>query len=270
MTKIVILSALILAVNFSVAQAEDRPSLFDKPTQEKHLPLPLDRLNPQSKPMLSCFYYPHLMVKQIDMGEVGAAQLSLTYITKDKKEPPCRQQNAKDEVVINSSAWNGYFKGVKGDYVFFDAADGSNGGVAFAVFSANGNIILRDVIVDDIHSIELMMPVADPEQRPWYENPIILHYSRLYLAPCSLRSNETACWDTIKKVTGLTEVSAPDCHKSYEVIEADARKNNPSMSLAQVDADPSVIIYEIEAVLDSNIVIHINPTSDVKDCFAAE
>jgi len=94
------------------------PSLFDKPLLEKHAPLPRDPANPQFKPLLSCFYYPLFMVKQVDLGEEGAEQLSILYREKGREQPLCRRANAKDEMVINPNEWTGYFKGVRGKFVF--------------------------------------------------------------------------------------------------------------------------------------------------------
>ena len=255
---------LLLGLVCSSVWAATPSLLFDKPLHEKQLPLPPDPGNPQSKPMLSCFYFPHLLVKQIDMGEVGAAQLSMTFVPKGQQEPACRRENAKDEKVINT--WDGYFKGVKGGYVFFDASDGSEGGQGFAIFSADGNDKLFDDLAGDVHSIELMAPVQDVDQRPSYENPLKLRYQRLYLAPCSLRSDEKTCWGLIRQATGLTEKSPPDCSASYQAAE---KQTSPEQLKATM-ADPSVIRYEVEVVLDGRGVIRVTHASKATGCYAAE
>lgn len=260
------LGALALGLACSSAWAATLSLQFDKPLHEKRLALPPDPDNPQSKPMLSCFYFPHLMIKQVDLGEKGAEQLSMTFVPKGQPEPACRRGNAKDEKVINSNTWSGYFKGVKGGYVFFDASDGAEGGEGFAIFSSADNDKLFDDLASDIHSVELMMPVQDIDQRPWYENPLTLRYQRLYLAPCSLRSDEKKCWSLIQQATGLTEKSPPDCSASYQAIE----KQAPPEQLKATMADPSVIRYEVEVVLDDHGVIRVTPVSKALECYAAE
>ena len=246
------------------ALAADAKGLFDRPLREQHLPLPPDPVNPQTKPMLSCFYFPHLMVKQVDMGEVGAEQLSMTYLAKGQAAPACRRENAKGETVITN--WSGYFKGVKNDYVFFSGADGSNGGEGLAIFNAaDGERLFADNVTE-LHAVALTGPVQDPDQRPWYENPLVLRYRKVYLAPCSMRADAPHCWSRIKQVTGLTQPAAPDCSASYVAEE----KHEAPEQQAGVRADPSVIEYEVEAALDSQGVDRLVPVSPVLACNAAE
>jgi hypothetical protein len=76
-----------------------RPALFDKPTQVARVPLSHDPQDPQAKARVSCFYYPHFMVKEIDLGEQGAEQLSIVPLVATTK-PGCRRENAVDETVI--------------------------------------------------------------------------------------------------------------------------------------------------------------------------
>jgi hypothetical protein len=135
---------------FPCALATDpfKAALFDKPLHESHAPLPPDPLNPQAKATLSCYYYPHLMVKQIDLGEEGAAEVSFTFIPKDLQEPPCLRKKAKDEKDVDFNGGAVYFQGVKGDYVFFIAADGSNGAMGFSIFNDSG-ISIFDFVLGD-------------------------------------------------------------------------------------------------------------------------
>ncbi|MBM7130312.1 hypothetical protein [Dyella mobilis] len=245
-----------------MAHAADKVQLFDPPLSEQHQPLPADPLNPQTKPALSCFYYPHLMVKQVDMGEVGAEQLSILFVENGKKPPACRRENARDEKVIGD--WSGYFRGVRAEYVFFAGADGANGGTPFAVFNPEGEKLFADTAVD-MHSVKTMRPPQPLSQRPWYENPLELDYRRVYLAPCSMRSNAQTCWSEIRQATGLSQ-AAPDCSAAYAAQE----KTASAGQLAELRADPSVVEYEVHAVLDGRGVIQVTPVSPALACYPAE
>ncbi len=57
--------------------ADAASSVFDKPLQVVRVKLPPDPLNPQARARVSCFYFAHVMVKEVDLGEKGADQLSI-------------------------------------------------------------------------------------------------------------------------------------------------------------------------------------------------
>src|SRR5262245_23238345 len=103
--------------------AKPADSAFDPPLKTQKLTLPANEVG--YKPKLTCRYYARFMVKEVDEGEVGAAQLSIVPIAAASK-PACQRKNVAGEKVVNPKDWSGYFKGVKGDYVFFDADDGVN------------------------------------------------------------------------------------------------------------------------------------------------
>jgi hypothetical protein len=226
----IVASFLLLAFSSPFAAAKDAPGVFDKPAEVVKIPLAPDPLNPQAKPMLSCFYFRGFAVKQIDRGEVGAERLSLLPIAAGEK-PACAEDKAANEIVVDGVEWSGYFKGVKGDYVFFDAADGWNSGVGFAIFAASGKKLLEDVGMG-FRAIEL----ADAT--------IALKYRRVYGAKCSLFADPPGCWSAIRQETGLTQPSPPDCAAAYK----SEQKRTPA-SAQEVAADPTVIFYEVDTVL---------------------
>lgn len=257
-----LLMGLALVGMAGMVQAASSTQLFDPALGKQDQPLPADPANPQAKPTLSCFYYPHLLVKQVDLGEVGAEQLSVLFLGEGKPPPACQRENARGEQVI--AGWNGYFRGVRAGYVFFDGADGWNGGTPFAVFSPQGEKLFSDTAIQ-LHSIRAMHRPQPSSQRPWYENPLVLHYRRVYLAPCSMRVDAQACWGQIRQATGLSG-QVPDCSSGYAVQE----KQAPAAQLAGVRANPNVIEYEVEAVLDGRGVIRIEPISPALACYPAE
>jgi hypothetical protein len=257
----------LLVPAFSIALASGSASLFDKPLHETHKPLPPDPYSPLGKAMLSCFYYPNFMVKQVDLGEKGAEQLSiLPYWMKDNKEPPCLRANANDEMVIGPREWGGYFEGAKDDFVFFVSADGSDGGSSFAVFDAvDAWKIFVDAEKVTKNSTEFTTFEVLNHPKDDNDSALELRYRRVYRAPCSLWADETNCWGLVRNITGLTESAPPNCAAAYEAEEKKSPENDKSLR-----ADPSVITYDVEVVLDSGGAVRVTPISKAIDCYPAE
>jgi hypothetical protein len=223
-------AALLAGLGSASAAADAVAPSFDKPMKVARVPLPHDPQNPQAKARVSCFYFPSFMVKEIDLGEKGAERLSIM----PGAGAACRREQAADEKVIGE--WAGYFKGVKGDYVFFDADDGWNDGVGFAIFAAaDGKKLFEDVAKGKLQSIELT-PAG-----------IALRYVRVYGATCSLAADKAGCWAQIKRDTDLVGASPPDCAAAYER----ERKRTPAMA-AQVLTDPTVIDYAAAVALTAD------------------
>ena len=207
-------------------------SLFDAPIKLVRLPLPADPANPQAKAQLSCFYFPRFMVKEVDLGELGSEQLSITPVAQGAKRPVCKRENIDSEIVIPGDEWSGYFWGVKGGYVFFSAEDGWNGGMGFAVFDMNAKKLFEDT-AKTWHSIQAVGPGAT------------LRYQRVYEAPCSLKGEDGAgCWQQIQQDTGLAHAIEPDCSAAYEAEQ----RRTPTLA-QQVLTDPTVFDYEVAVSL---------------------
>ena len=73
-------------------------SQYDQPLEVRHVRLKPDRVNPQAKREVACFSYPHFLVKQVDLGEVGADRLSI--IPSGGKTIPCRQAKERNETMV--------------------------------------------------------------------------------------------------------------------------------------------------------------------------
>lgn len=231
MTKSLFIAALFTAgaIAFGANAADGPDKFFDKPLKIVRLPLPADPENPGTKAVLSCSYYPHFMVKQIDLGEEGADQLSIVPVL--AAPPACRRANMPNEKVISTDDWSGYVGGVKGNYVFFSAADGWNGGASFAVFTADGRKIYEDTAKK--WSALDVTPTG-----------IALKYSRVYEAKCPLRAGADACWQKVKAETALTDKKWPDCEAAY----ANAIKQSPRDT--GIATDPSVISYDVNVAVE--------------------
>jgi hypothetical protein len=226
---------------------------FDAPAAIQHATIKADPANPEAKHEVRCFVYPQFMVKQVDLGEVGADSLSIIPAAANKT-PPCKQEKASDEYVIPGEMWSGYFKGVKGDYVFFDAADGINGGVGFMVFSASGkNKLFDDVAVKGLKSIEIK------------DGALTLRYRRGVAAPCSAVAEGAACSERIVKEMGVDAPALAFCAAGYKAAKLEMAKGRCEAESAKDaacidrqlklldeqkwDSSPSVLAYDAEVVL---------------------
>lgn len=233
---------------------------FDSPVKIKRVDLGITPDIPSNgRAKVSCFYFESFMVKEVDLREKGAAQLSILPIAKGAKYPSCAKENIPGEMVIPGDQWSGYFKGVKSYYVFFDPDDGYNGATGFAVFDArSGKKLFEDDTEDGvIRSITLE------------GSAIKLHYRRAFRARCSILKDGMTCWASIRDNVTTHPAPMPDClaafHKEHVAMAKDncrgqrpgeanciqreimERDNNPEWLSSQ-----AMIGYNVEAVYDGS------------------
>ena len=217
------------AVLCAATAATAAPNVFDKPVSTQVINLPPEPENPSAKPKRTCTFYPGFVVKEIDLGEVGASELTITAI--QGAPPQCTTKIAR-EVKIDAETWSGYFRGAKGDFVFFDAEDGWNNGMPFAVFAGtSGRKLFSETRKGDgFKSIE-------------FDNgALVLQYRRVWPSPCSLMADPKGCWAKIVAATGLPESRRPDCTAAYQA----EMKRTPNFA-KDIPAMPTVISYDVEA-----------------------
>ena len=222
----------------AVAKDKDAAGLFDKPAKVAKVPLAADPLNPQAKPVVTCSYFKDFAVKQIDRGEIGA-ELSIVPLASGAEAYKCREAAAPGEIVVDGKEWGGYLKGVKGAYVFFDAEDGHNGGMGFAIFKGADGKKLFDDTAMGLHAVDL---------KP---SGLVLRYTRVHEAGCSMYADPADCWAKVRQATGLAQSTAPDCAAQYKAEEK-RMKGTPNQ--AKVAAIPSVVDYEAVVALDAGQV----------------
>jgi hypothetical protein len=231
-TALLFLTPAVAGLALLGAAADAASSVYDKPVKTVRVQLPPDPEVPRNRARVTCYYFARLMVKEVDLGEIGAEQLSILPLAGGPETPPCRRENAATEKVIAATDWSGYFDGVKGDYVFFAADDGWNDGLGFAVFDAgSGKKLFDDVAKKGFHAVT-MTPTG-----------LSLRYDRVYGASCSLAEDASACWEKIKADTGLSG-AAPDCLAAYRREQ----KRVPKFA-AEALKDPTVIDYEVTVAL---------------------
>ena len=229
-------------------------SPFDAPLQVRHVRLPPDPQNPNAKRQVSCFYYRSIVVKQVDYGEVGAERLALLPVLYGNATP-CRAARESNEYVIPADSWSGYFKGVKAEYAFFDAPDGTNGGLGFMVMRVYGRrSLFEDTAQHGIESLDIQ------------EGTLRLRYQRVFAADCSVLTAGNECRERLVHDTGVAERSFSICAQGYQAARqmmakgrcnAQGHKEPACVSdeLARLGAQkwddaPTVIVYEVEASLN--------------------
>jgi hypothetical protein len=244
---------------------------FDKPQFTKTVDLGPSRSTPGARAKVTCYFFSSFMVKEVDMAEKGAARLAIAPAIKSKLRT-CSRLRDEGEKEINSDEWTGYFKGVKGDLVFFDADDGVNGGMGFAVFSAK----TARKIFDDV--------ALGPVQLSTREDKVVtLTYTRLAAGDCVIPKEQAACWDKIKQKLSLDSAAAPDCKAGYEKSAQEMARgrcqaqkaDNPeclakeiTLARQQANDSPSVISYPVEVVLGPEPAI--KPANGNVGCWPAD
>lgn len=206
---------------------------FDQPAAVDNVDLPPNKDNPDAKPSVNCYRYPGFMVKEVDLGEVGAEKLAIL-----PENAKCERESTNETLVKDPVA--GYFLGAKGKLAFFQAPDGSNGGMPFVVIDTGTTKKLFDDSFDG----------ADFERIDAADGKLVLDYVRTYSADCSLFLDGAACSEKVKKETGLgTVAQLPDCGAAYEA----EKKRTPDYA-KEIEQLPSVISYPVTATFDGTAV----------------
>lgn len=222
----------LLAIAFSILPQGSRsgtvPSAvgsFDTPLKKDVIdfgPSPY-YLNPQNAPRikLSCFYFPGFMVKEYDEGQKGAEWLAIVPAGKGGAALSCTRSHAPDEMIIE---WWGYFKAAKTNLVFFNAADGQDGGMPFGVFdSRTGKKIFEDVAYDSgfVNTRVEVSPFNSIRVNRAPDGSISLKYLRVEAFDCDLHlpTERSTCWEKIRMQAGLKTRQIPAC-SGYERIHS--------------------------------------------------
>lgn len=208
---------------------------FDTPRTKKTVDLGPVSAGAAAHIKVNCYYYSTFMVKEVDLGEKGADRLAIVPVTPGIV-PRCTRVRTRTEKVINSDEWTGYFKGVKGGLVFFDADDGVNGGLGFAVYDPRtGKKLFEDSVLGSLEFKEA--PAGQ----------ISFRYTRVFETKCVLPQDPDACWAEIQKATSLQSASPPDCKQGYEKSAQEMAKGRCQ---AQDQDDQQCLAKEIQLARD--------------------
>lgn len=234
-------AALLLVALAALAQHSARtadPS-FDTPIKKTVVNLGASPAHPgdeHERITLTCYLFPSFMVKEYDEGEVGAEWLSIVPAAKGAT-PACTRDHLAGERVVNPDDWSGYFKGARGNLVFFDAADGLNGGLPFAIFDAStGKKLFEDTAYDSSMYTRKLAPSPFNRLRVTSDaaSGVTLRYLRVVAADCDLHTEKAPCWQKITTKLGLAAAPMPVC---TDYARARGRKW------------PSAIAYPVEVTL---------------------
>lgn len=242
---------------------------FDKPVRKQRVELG-KVANPLSdRHRVTCYFFPNFMVKEVDMGEVGAERLGIVPV-KPQSTGKCVSAQSKGEIVIPPEQWSGYFMGVKTDYVFLSGEDLWNSSSPFAIFdSRTGKKLFEDSAKADIAFATTGQTVA-------------MRYLRVVSDDCFILK-DAACWQRMAAKYGLDNAAAPDCRKGYEAsaesmakarctaqrppLAACLKKERP-LALKQALDSPSVISYPMEVDLGATPIA--KPTGAAVGCWPAD
>lgn len=208
---------------------------FDKPLAKKTIDLGLSQSSPKTHAKVTCYFYSGFMVKEVDLGEKGADRLSILPIAKGAPLT-CTRARGKSEKVIDPKEWSGYFKGAKNNFVFFDADDGVNGGLGFAVYDAR---TVAKVFEDSASGPIEFLTSAD--------QPLSMQYVRVLDGECAVPRDKVSCWESIKKKIGSDDFPMPDCEKGYEENAQNLAKGRCD---AQSPREPDCLNKELKLVRD--------------------
>ena len=200
--------------------------LFDRATRAE-VDVPAGETGFDAPGKLTCLRYPNFALKQLDLGEKGAAGLFIA-----PSNGPCKLDAAVDRKISDERA--GYLWGAVGPFAFFRGADGWNGGMPFVVYDARSLApLLEDVVAEKFDALTLV------------GEDLILRYRRTYRAECSLLADPQGCAKSIREQLGLAaDRVLPDCRPAYQpAIEADPN------AAKDIEAWPSVIDYPVERKL---------------------
>ena len=199
---------------------------FDTPIRTSIVDLGPSPYYPGLKPphiRLSCFVFSQFVVKEYDEGQKGAEWLAIVPLT-TQDHGQCAQSHVAGERVIDGGEWCGYFKGVKRNFVFFNACDGTNGGLPFAVYdSRTGKKVFEDSAYDWSRWGQKAedSPFSRLRISKVQAGPLLLKYLRVVEAECDLHIEKASCWDRLRVKLDLRSTKIPFC-SGYQNISGEA------------------------------------------------
>lgn len=180
--------------------------------------LPTLRREQRYRKTLSCYHFPDFMVKEYSESGKGAEWLAI--LPSRGKLPEYGSSHGRGERVIEISAWSGYFKGVKGSLVFFDAADSANGALPLANYdSVTGKKIFEDSAYDQTAWMKDKRPPFSCLRVTPTKLGFLVRYHRVTEAGCVLRSEGRDCWKALEAKLALKNDEMAICREYEDIAE---------------------------------------------------
>jgi hypothetical protein len=163
---------------------------------------------------VTCSHYQGFMVREVDLGEMGAAALAIVPLPRKGPAPTCSRDRVPGELPVTGGAENffGYFEGARGRFAFFRSEErDEEGRWSFAAFDASTG---RRVLLGS----------ALGEVRVTGRGPRVgLSFLQRSAAPCSPLVGGDACWQRIRAELGVGD-PLPDCAAAYRAANEEAAR----------------------------------------------
>jgi hypothetical protein len=209
----------LFVASFLYAQA-NRAGLnegFNKPLKKTVVDLgasPFYMASQHVRSKLTCYYYSTFTVKEYDQGEKGAEWLSIV----PSPQAACTLRHTDNEKVYVYPEWSGYFRGARGTFAFFDAADGTDGGMPFAIFDVRtGRKLFEDSSLLAYYQKKLHIHNAFRIASGGEQNSLLMYF-RVVRAGCDIKTEQAGCWNRVRAKLGITQTDMPVCRR-YEHAE---------------------------------------------------
>lgn len=234
------LATAVLLVSNSLAGQASQPSLkakstgsFDTPIKKVTVDIAPSPRNYNTRGVLDCYYYPHLLVKEHAQDQEKGAELSI--LRTQGKLPACKLSHEPGEREIEEG---GFLKGVKDNLVFVDADDAFNGALGFTVYdSVTGKQLFSDWSYQERTPGRIFSRVRVFSTKAGY----LLKYVSVAQADCDLHHDGSACWEKVKAKLDLKSSDMPVCTGYEHIVE---------MAKAfQTDYFESMVAYPVEVTL---------------------
>lgn len=177
------------------------------------------------------------MVKELDWGQKGDDQVSFAPNDPARLAPCTQDQVAGEGVIPGEDAVAGYFGGVKGSFVFLEAADCSDRGCPFGVFEP----FTGKKLFEDMRRLSPKGKIAEIRFAKIGQG-LVMRYPRVVPAGCSIPQKRSQCWNEILRTTGLTPRRIPKCI-GYSGFNRQEGYGTGDLR------DPSVVSFPVEVTI---------------------
>jgi hypothetical protein len=204
-------------------------------------PLALREVKPKSAAdaggQITCTYYADLMVRETGTDSPEPAAAALIPLTPGRPRPSCNARTISGAIAVKTEGYA--LDGRKGPFLIWFVSD-PNGAMPFMVMNArNGRIVFEDGVSPAVGQRSLVT---------LRRGGMRLRYTRGYNATCSIMRDGRACWSKLVAGGAVSPALSPldrvACKAAYNGVASD---------------DPSVIVYDVEASVDSSGKTKVSP-----------
>jgi hypothetical protein len=173
---------------------------FDRPRHTDRKPLAQSAERGRAG-QVACFDYLRFAVKEVDLGEVGAAELVLQPPPGPGERRTCARELGPNERRVELPGH--YFWGAAGRFVFFRAASAVNGFAEVVIVDADS--------AKPLFTYRFLHPLR-LDRLPG--GKVAMRFKTAIDGPCELPSGGQECWDKMRAASGVPSElypTPPDC-----------------------------------------------------------